>query len=238
MRWFAHQTDAGEDPKIVKVCLKFGGDGYMLYFRTLELQGREEKPLQPDFSLAHAMFLEEKRMREIYAYFAEIGLIDAEQWKAGAVFVPKLFDRADNYTKQKMRRDLKAVPAVGDKKEADPDKRLADWCRLIETTWNATALPKIANWSDQRRRKLSERLKNNYFRIHWKKAILKMASSDFCLGKGKTGWKASVDFFLENDNNFVKALEGRYDGKGGAAGSSDPFLKKLGLTRAEIGEDE
>ena len=44
-----------------------------------------------------------------------------------------------------------------------------------------------------------------------------MAKSKFCCGLvvGKH-WKATIDFFIANDTNYVKALEGKYDNEKGS----------------------
>jgi len=39
----------------------------------------------------------------------------------------------------------------------------------------------------------------------------KMVATPFCTGENNRGWRASFDFIIENDSNYVKILEGRYD---------------------------
>lgn len=85
-------------------------------------------------------------------------------------------------------------------------------------SWNATSLPKIALFSEQRRDKFKARIQSDHFKTNWKKALEKLAASSFALGKVKN-WKATVDWFIANDTNYIKALEGKYDDK------IDPFAK-------------
>jgi hypothetical protein len=44
----------------------------------------------------------------------------------------------------------------------------------------------------------------------WITVIEKIAASDFLAGKNKTGWKATFDWLLKDDN-FQRVLEGQYD---------------------------
>ncbi len=78
--------------------------------------------------------------------------------------------------------------------------------------WNTTTLSKVKSITNERKKKLKDRLKSAHFRENWKASIDCMAKSKFCLGQvsGKT-WKATLDFFIANDTNYVKALEGKYD---------------------------
>ena len=80
--------------------------------------------------------------------------------------------------------------------------------------WNKTELPKVQHISKERKDKLSQRLKSKHFRDNYEDAIKKLALSSFALGKNERGWKASFDWFISNDTNYVKAIEGKYDDKG------------------------
>jgi hypothetical protein len=41
MKWFVHETTASEDVKIVRLELEHGISGYAVFFKLLELVGRE-----------------------------------------------------------------------------------------------------------------------------------------------------------------------------------------------------
>ncbi|UCF38978.1 MAG: hypothetical protein JSU96_09130 [Acidobacteriota bacterium] len=49
------------------------------------------------------------------------------------------------------------------------------------------------------------------FLSRWGEAITRGLLSDFLTGGGSRGWKASFDWFVANDENYLKVLEGRYD---------------------------
>ena len=73
-----------------------------------------------------------------------------------------------------------------------------------------TELPKAERISPQRSRKVKSRLKA--FGVEDIYKAFDIASrSKFLNGQNDTGWKASFDWFFENDNNITKVLEGNYN---------------------------
>lgn len=69
-------------------------------------------------------------------------------------------------------------------------------------------LPKVKKISTQRKQKVKARLKV-YSEEEIYKSFAKAAESRFL--SGSSGWKASFDWFFDNDNNIQKVLEGNYD---------------------------
>lgn len=73
-----------------------------------------------------------------------------------------------------------------------------------------TELPKVQKISPQRRKKVKARLKVfDVEEIY--KAFQIAKESKFLNGHNDNGWKASFDWFFENDNNITKVLEGNYN---------------------------
>ena len=60
------------------------------------------------------------------------------------------------------------------------------------------------------------------FADNWPEIITKVAESAFCTGHNDRGWEADIDWLLENDENYVKVLEGKYDDANGKTSESDP----------------
>lgn len=56
-------------------------------------------------------------------------------------------------------------------------------------------------------------------------AIQRAACLPFCLGEGPRGWMADFDFFIANDTNYLKVLEGKYDRMRGRYGESEAEAK-------------
>ena len=85
-------------------------------------------------------------------------------------------------------------------------------------SWNENkgGLPEIQTFTKTRKAKLTTRLKENpSFLADLKSALIKARASKFLLS-----WRPSVDWFMENDNNIVKVLEGKYDDQGGQHGAA------------------
>lgn len=93
-------------------------------------------------------------------------------------------------------------------------------------------LSKVETISNTRSLKVKARLKNLEI-DKWREVFEKMEASDFCCGINKNNWKASFDWIIANDNNYVKVLEGKYDNKKGAYNvnnsSSLNELQKAGM---------
>jgi hypothetical protein len=102
-----------------------------------------------------------------------------------------------------------ALAKVRRKVEAKPEnENEIDIC--IEY-WNNSRLSSVVSLSSKRREKLKQRFKSEHFKANWRAAIDKLNNSSFCLGQNARNWKATLDWFIDNDNNYLKALEGKYD---------------------------
>lgn len=79
-------------------------------------------------------------------------------------------------------------------------------------------LPGVMVFSDNRVGKCRARLNAHAGKVfsfleEFRRAVNKAAHNVFLCGGGRTGWKATFDWFIENDRNYAKVLEGNYDGE-------------------------
>ena len=109
-------------------------------------------------------------------------------------------------------------------KEEDKDKeqdKVKDKEKVQEffNFWNSAVtekngviikLPQAKSLSKPRIKKIKTRLTEPTF--DFKKAIPMILESDFLLGVDG-GWRADLDWLIENENNIVKVLEGKYANK-------------------------
>lgn len=80
--------------------------------------------------------------------------------------------------------------------------------------WNKKAhevLPRAQTLSKGRAIKCKTRLGENPDLSWWDSVINRMNDSLFLLGKGDRGWTASFDWLIDNQENAIKILEGKYD---------------------------
>lgn len=81
---------------------------------------------------------------------------------------------------------------------------------LVEL-FNSTCIssPKIKTLSKSRIRKIQLRLKENPL-DWWKKVFEEVEATPFLKGENKNGWKATLDWLIDNDKNALKVYEGNY----------------------------
>lgn len=110
MKWFKHDTDASNDPKIRKLKKRFGMAGYGVYFNLLELIARKmEDDIESfgyldddwdDESLELEFGLDPNSVRTMFDYICEIGLFEK---KDGKMYNEKIKERCDDYTSRLLR---------------------------------------------------------------------------------------------------------------------------------------
>lgn len=113
MKWFKHDTDTSSDPKIKLLRKKFGITGVGTYFEINRLiaQNVDENIeewgyLQKEYTDHYELLAEEigvedvQTLRSICTYSTEIGLLYQHE---GRIVNPKVLQRADRYTEQKVK---------------------------------------------------------------------------------------------------------------------------------------
>lgn len=85
----------------------------------------------------------------------------------------------------------------------DVDKVIEEYNRICKS------LPKCVRATKKRRDKIATRLKE-YTVEDFITAFEMSERSEFLSGR-RTKWKASLDWFIQNEDNLAKVLEGRYD---------------------------
>ena len=108
MKWFKHDTSAHSDAKLEKVMIKYGLQGYGLYFYCLELIAAEVEAHNLTFELEHDSEIIARRVnlsadlvQEMIAFMADLGLFEIDR---GVVRCLKLATRSDEYTAKLLRR--------------------------------------------------------------------------------------------------------------------------------------
>ncbi len=137
-----------------------------------------------------------RRRRELVATGrskTEISTIINDEFPDGDAGVADLFAKTDE------RRD-----------DASELKRAVDaWNEMAE----AVGLPKVQRLSDERKRKLRNRLQEIGGISGWQHVVDVVRVSDFLSGRS-TDWKCTFDFLL-SPSSLTKVIEGNYANKGG-----------------------
>ena len=113
IKWFKHDSDAGNDAKLRKLRLKYGASGYGIYWYCLELIARNVEKHNLTFELEHdaELIAEDFRLsgelvQEMMTYMVNLGLFENT---SGVITCLKMSTRTDEYTQQ-LIREVKKTP--------------------------------------------------------------------------------------------------------------------------------
>jgi len=113
MKWFKHISDSLDDPFIFDLIDQFGGDGYLVFFGTLEVMSREFDVNLPGFCrisdkfLAKKLQISVKKLSKLLNFCTKNGRIMAE-FKGGYIELncPKLVELTDEYTQRLIGKNV------------------------------------------------------------------------------------------------------------------------------------
>ena len=112
MKWFKHDSDASNDSKLKKLRLKYGAQGYGIYWYCLELIARNVEKHNLTFELEHDaeliaddFKLSSDLVQHIMTYMVELGLFENS---TGVITCLKMATRTDEYTQQLIRSNKKS----------------------------------------------------------------------------------------------------------------------------------
>lgn len=147
----------------------------------------------------------------------------------------------DDVSLKEKRREEKTplTPQAGGQSDPDPPEpgEAPDEQTAFEM-WNELAvrrkLPTASVLNASRRRGLSGRLREGGGLDGWRKALTMVEQSRWCLGQGKDGRKATIDFIIQS-STFVKLMDGGYSDEQMAFtlrsqnGNDDDAIHKMAL---------
>jgi len=108
-----------------------------------------------------------------------------------------------------------------------PEDKIKHVMEAVDT-WNFFAnhykLPKVMKLTEARKSHIKQRLAEDEFNLE--QILRKVEKSDFLLGK-KTEWNVDFDFIFSSKNNYIKILEGKYDGRNKQSNHQDELNEIL-----------
>jgi hypothetical protein len=117
MKWFKHDSDASNDAKLKKLRLKYGAQGYGIYWYCLELIARNVEKHNLTFELEHDaeliaddFKLSSDLVQHIMNYMVELELFENIN---GIVSCLKMANRTDEYTQKLLQSIKKTTDSVG-----------------------------------------------------------------------------------------------------------------------------
>lgn len=107
MKWFQHETDARNNPKIKQLVKEFGPVGYYICFTTFEIIGdygdkylRLSLEKYPKSDIADDLRIKEDILDKVWAFMLKKNLLSPKFFKRNILYSVKLKERADEYTKK------------------------------------------------------------------------------------------------------------------------------------------
>jgi hypothetical protein len=115
MKWLKHIVESGDDPDIDDSITLFGADGYYVFFRTLEVMGREFDINKPGINIFSVEFLRNKyrvswgKVVKILSFYQEKKRIfheflDDNRLPSIMLNCPKLQELSDEYTQKGLKK--------------------------------------------------------------------------------------------------------------------------------------
>lgn len=155
MKWFKHDSDSSLDKKLQKVRLKYGMQGYGLYWYLLEMVAINVEKHNLSFELEHdaeiisfSTGISYELVQEMMSYMVSLGLFENQQ---GIITCLKMANRTDEYTQKLLRNS--GVPTVSrqcpDKVPPNrrEEKRIEE-TRIEEKRIEKTLVPSVRSKDD------------------------------------------------------------------------------------------
>lgn len=104
-----------------------------------------------------------------------------------------------------------------DSPPAPPPDPVADMRKDLVERWNAigNGVPRVLRVTPDRTKQMNTRLGEKLFRENYRDILDRVAASSFLRGehpgKGHENWKVDFDWIIQNEKNYVRVLEGKYD---------------------------
>lgn len=240
--WFSHDSSARNSPELINVRMKYGAEGYGIYFMILE-RLRDEKDyrgLKDYNAIAFDLHVDASKVKSIVEdfnlfsfsedgkHFFSEGFLKRMQIKDESAKKKSLAGKRGaevRWNKQNDSKDIadeckrhsNAITKLSSNNKTKKNEIPENAINSIKEAWN-----KIDNVSKimtlktgtLRNRLVKARI-NEYGLDKVLQCIEEVNKSSFLKGfKSDNGWKADFDWVMK-PNNFIKVLEGKYKDEGG-----------------------
>lgn len=133
MKWFKHVSDSLDDPFVYDLVKRFGADGYLVFFGTLEVYAREFKPKHDWKLIVTKSYLSSKLHKRQSTLVLKILKVikNSRKWEIEiidnqvSIYIPKFLKMLDDTTLRKLRRHYEQTlknPFADQDQDVDEDK--------------------------------------------------------------------------------------------------------------------
>ena len=118
MKWFKHISDSLDDPFIFDLMVRFGADGYLVFFGTLEIYSREFKPKDDWKLITTRSYLRRKLNKRQDTVIVKClkHIQNSGKWDISfngeqvVIFIPKFIQIIDDWTGRNLRSGSVVAP--------------------------------------------------------------------------------------------------------------------------------
>jgi hypothetical protein len=212
MKWFKHDSDAHTDAKLRRVRLKYGMQGYGLYWYCLELIARGVEKHRLTFELEHDAELisadtgiSRELVEEMMRFMASAGLFED---RGGIITCLKMASRTDEYT-AKMLANRQSVPIVSGQtpdsvgiKSALLEEKRREEKKLKETSCDVSRARKAPRFSPPTAEDVNRYCRETGHHIDAERFIDHYASNGWRVGKvPMKSWQHAVAGWWRRDQD-------------------------------------
>jgi len=213
VKWFKHDSNASIDAKIERLILKYGIEGYGLYFYCLEMIARTVEKHNLSFELEHdaelianRIGMHREKVQEMMTFMVNLGLFENDR---GIITCLKMAGRTDEYTQKLLKEQpVRIVPTIS---RQSPDS--------VETKSELIEENRIEEKRQTKRFKpptlqeVKDYINQKSYQVDAERFINFYESKDWMIGKNKMKkWQSALANW--NSNNSAPVSQAEY-GKGG-----------------------
>lgn len=195
MKWFMHDSNASMNAKLKKLILKYGAEGYGVYWFCIEAIAQQVEAHNLTFELehdaeliAHSLGSSDKKVADIMRFMVDLNLFEAS---GGVITCLKLAKRVDEYTK-KLLKNRDTIPTLS---VQSPTKSvLLDKNRIdnIDNKFKSPTLEEVKDHFEKNSIPLDAvAFFNHYESVNWFRGKTKIKK-----------WKACINVWLANKDKF------------------------------------
>lgn len=217
MKWFKHFTNAHNDNALTKVRMRYGADGYAIYWYCLELIAGDLDGHKANFELSHdaevigyALKIDQLRVEEIMKYMVNLGLFESDNNVITCLKIAKFLEKKSTRNPQIHQIIDKVAAENPEMSAASPDLSATNRARLDKTRLDKKE--RSSRFTPPTAAEVSAYASEKNYSIDADRFIDFYESKGWMVGKNKMkDWKASVRNWCRD-----KKKEEQLDAFGGA----------------------
>lgn len=193
MHWFKHYTTSMDDPDVQEAEDLFGDAGYAVFFKLLEVYGKEYNQVDAEgWLLISRKILRRKlgkswrKVEQILSFYQTKSRIFFKTKNSHVLInIPKFIERASNWTKRKRGKPTEGPQEAPTAKEGE--ENVKNNIHRVWEHWKQTMKRPEAKLTQERKKAIQNRLSERYSVQDILRAINGCKNSPFHMGENQHG---------------------------------------------------